>query len=396
MCHLWSYRNASTGDTATTSEHTNLHVQENLTREFDDEVENVLHKWFGKLSETQIAWARLPLKMGGLGLPSTHKLREASYNSSRYEAFEHKKIYSAQATYPQILKETHAPPDEENATEKKHNETIKKELSKNTKIARIMASTCQKGSYQWLQSTERYILSPQYTLAVMPRLGIKHPKLPSALSCPGCKIVLDPENALTHIPGCVRCSGTNSTTKHNALARYIYDLCQKAGIPCGREPREFSAYICSICNSEVEEERKSQHSKVCHGSTFRRSGPDLVIYWATGPIFYDLTVVHDLAPSMKSMSVQKAFRDAITRKETRYVASKLIPKEQFKCLPVLSSGAMRTNTKEVLQILAEKCGREQQSIQRDFTLHLQEINGAICLSQLRKYVAQEDGDNISF
>ena len=218
--------------------HIRAHTPESTSKlawDFDGEVGKVISYWFGKLSKKQMAWARLPLKMGGFGLTSTYALREAAYASSRHAAFERRTVYSAQAAGGGSTSEDHSVPDEEAAIAAKINADVKEDLCKDPIIARIMASTTKKGSYQWLHATERYLPTAQYTLSVMPRLGLSHPKIPSSILCPGCKTVLNSTTALTHIPGCVRCSGVNSTVKHNSLARYIYELCNKAGIPCARE-----------------------------------------------------------------------------------------------------------------------------------------------------------------
>ena len=263
---------------------------------------------------------------------------------------------------------------------------MKEELCKDPKIGRIISATSRKGSYQWIHATERYIPPMQFTLSVMPRLGIRHPKLPDSLLCPGCRTLLDAASAMTHIPGCVRCSGINATTKHNSLTRYIYELCLKAGLPCAREPREFTSYTCSACSQVLSEENKIEHAKLCRGAALHRSGPDLVIYWASGATYYDLTVVHELSPSYERVSAQKALQDAIARKHAKYVKSTMLRNDQFQCLPILSCGALHNNTKSLLQLLAEKVYREPKAILNDFVLLQQELNGAIVQAQLRSYL----------
>ena len=67
-------------------------------------------------------------------------------------------------------------------------------------------------------------------------------------------------------------------------------------------------------------------------------GPDLVVFWNSGEIFYDFTVIHELAPSNLGTKCGKLFRDAIKRKQDTYVRSGLISEETFRCVPVLSGG----------------------------------------------------------
>ena len=130
------------------------------------------------------------------------------------------------------------------------------------------------------------------------------------------------------------------------------------------------------------------------GERLHRSGPDLVIYWAAGEIFYDLTVVHDLAPSLAGTTPAKAIKDAIARKNTKYVSSNMFAEEKFACLPVLSSGSLHARTRELLRLLAEKISIEPSKVENDFILLLQEMNGNILLDQLRKYLSQSHGDDI--
>ena len=355
-----------------------------MAKEFDSEVEDVLKAWLGPLTSDQVEWARLPLSMGGLGLSSTDSIRVAAYEASQHAALEQQKKFSAQVATCDAS--TVAAVPEEESAEKAVHKAIKTRLCETKKTAQIMQATTRKGSYSWLHATERFIPTRQYTLAVMPRLGICHPELPSSFLCPGCKTEINGETALTHVPGCVRCTGTNSTTKHNCLIRYIYDLCMKAGIPCEREPRQFSSYTCLGCSEVISEERKREHATACKGSALHRSGPDLVVYWATGEIFYDLTVVHELAPSILGTKPAKALQDAITRKRTKYVATKILREDNFRCLPILASGSLHANTRELLHILAEKSSMNPQAVERDFALHLQELNGAVLNCQLRRFL----------
>ena len=78
------------------------------------------------------------------------------------------------------------------------------------------------------------------------------------LQCPGCHILLSAEAAMAHVSGCAQCSGSNVTTKHDALVRRIYNLCMKAGIPCEREPRQFTSYKCTSCGASFD------CGRICH------------------------------------------------------------------------------------------------------------------------------------
>ena len=204
-------------------------------------------------------------------------------------------------------------------------------------------------------SNAKFVPSRLFSLALMPRLGIAHPLLPKQLLCPGCRILLDSKAMLAHIPGCSKCPGLNATAKHNSLVNFLYELCLKAGIPCEKEPRNFATFSCTQCNEKVDPDYRRTHGKVCGGRSFRRSGPDLVVFWNSGEIFYDFTVIHELAPSNLGTKCGKLFRDAIKRKQDTYVRSGLISEETFRCVPVLSGGSLHENTKSLLNALADAC-----------------------------------------
>ena len=72
------------------------------------------------------------------------------------------------------------------------------------------------------------------------------------------------------------------------------------------------------------------------GKKLCRSGPDLVIYWNTGAVFYDLTVIHELSMSNRGKKCTQLMNDALQRKSNTYVRTNLIREDSFQCLPVLA------------------------------------------------------------
>ena len=260
---------------------------------------------------------------------------------------------------------------------------------KDNKLAPIIRSSNEKGNSQWIHASSRLVPSKLLTLALMPRLGIAHEKLPENLQCPGCRITLSAASAMSHVSGCVKCPGNNTTMKHNALVRRIYNLCLKAGIPCEREPRQFTSYKCSSCGDIMDCGRKREHQQICKDDVMHRSGPDLAIYWASGEVYYDLTVVHELALSNLGKRGSALMKEALLRKRQTYVNTGLITSDKFQCLPILSGGSMHENLKILLKSLADAGGVSRETTLQDFTLHLQELNGTVTFSQLRKYLADQ-------
>ena len=176
------------------------------------------------------------------------------------------------------------------------------------------------------------------------------------------------------------------------MVRRIYELCLKGGIPCELEPRNFSSYKCTVCAESIQTERRHEHQRTCGTGALIRSGPDIVIHWASGDIYYDFTIVHELSPSNIGRKATQLMKDAIGRKIKTYVTTAMIPSNQFVCLPMLSGGAMHANTKALLNSLADVCGADRETIVGDFALQLQELNGAVVYSQLKQFLASDSSE----
>ena len=362
--------------------------------QFDHQVESIVEAWVGSLSSSQKKIMRLPVKKGGFGLTAYNPHRENAYAASRFSVLEHQSSSSVRTdkdmatAHPCIPKATNlkiTPVDNQTANAIHHDEALK-ELQQDPELKLILQANSFKGNNDWLLSHARYIPSHLFKLAIMPRLNAHHQDLPSSLLCPGCSMILNNRSALFHIPGCSQCSGFNTTMKHNSLVTFIQRLCHKAGLPCEKEPRAFSSWKCLTCGISINPENRSTHQKVCAGRRLCRSGPDLVIYWNTGEVFYDLTVIHELSATNRSKKCTQLMNEAIKKKINTYVKTELIREECFECLPVLSGGALHRNTQRLIQVLADAAGIDRQLAELDFKLLVQELNGIEVYSQLRKYL----------
>ena len=327
--------------------------------------------------------------------PPIEPLRESSYSASKFAALEHRKPSSARATQtmnaPTPVDGDSRDPYinfDEQASEAKYHNKVRQALIEEKTLAPIIKLASHKGQYAWLTSKARLVPSSAFKLSIMPRFALHHPQIPDDVQCPGCKSLLTSSTILNHIPGCAKCEGVNVTTKHHALVRYIYELCLKSGLTCEKEPRQFSSFQCSGCQNSVTEENLTEHQRSCRGSV-RRSGPDLMIYWADGPMYYDLTVVHEFSAAHINKTPQKMMNEVITKKRDRYVTSGMIANDRFMCIPVLSGGALHKHTKRLLTALADRCLISRQHILEDFALYLQELNGNIVLSQMQKYLTPD-------
>ena len=370
-----------------------------VTQQFDAKVNEVLEKWFGKLTAKQISWARLPIRKGGLGLTPSEFIREAAFNKSKFSAMERTNLPSALAETlylqpsqnPEGNESTERPPAEEATAEEAYNIEVRENLLKDKHTASIILAASEKGNHSWITARTRLVSSRHFALAIMPRLGISHPDLPESLQCPGCHIMFKADAAVAHISGCTKCTGNNATVKHNRMVRRLYELCLKGGIPCELEPRHLSSFKCKVCGDAIAEVQKQEHQRTCGTGSFVRSGPDIVIHWPAGDIYYDFTLIHELSPSNLGKTGARLMKDAIGRKIKAYVSTGLIPQEQFLCIPMLSGGALHKNTKLLLKSLADVCGLVREDVIQDFALNLQEQNGAIVFSQLRNFLGARAG-----
>ena len=54
--------------------------------------------------------------------------------------------------------------------------------------------------------------------------------------------------------------------------------------------------------------KKKNHQRTCGSGSFYHSGPDIVIHWASGDVYYDFTIVHELSQSNVGRSTAQLFR----------------------------------------------------------------------------------------
>ena len=144
--------------------HTRVHTpaaSEKLCKQFDKEVEEVMRTWLGKMSDKHISWCRLPVKKGGLGLPSSAETRNAAYNSSKRVSLERCKINSARLTHDEeMMRESEVVSDDGAVTDAMLNQKVYQELTKkNEEVAPLVKACSEKGNHDWLQGRTRCIPS---------------------------------------------------------------------------------------------------------------------------------------------------------------------------------------------------------------------------------------------
>ena len=112
---------------------------------------------------------------------------------------------------------------------------------------------------------------------------------------------------------------------------------------------------------------------------------------STGEIFYDVSIIHELAPSNQSKTCVKLMQDVIRRKKDTYVTTCMIPEFAFQCLPIFSCGSLHQNTRFLIHALADAAMLDRKTVEMDFKLLLQDLNGNEVYAQLRQFLGSSQG-----
>jgi hypothetical protein len=199
--------------------------------------------------------------------------------------------------------------------------------------------------------------------AVRHRLRAPHKCLPSSLRCPGCQVLITAAEFSSHVSGCARIHGFNSSSRHALVKNVMNDLFASAGVPHdSSEPREFGEIHCPGCSEKFEEEaaccahiercpRVQCLSKVVQRP--RRSGPDGRVHLAEGTVVFDLTIVSPTAPSFVGKGLAAALKARVADKTRKYAEAVAAAGEEFVVAGATSFGALSKDTKEFLKRVAK-------------------------------------------
>ena len=211
-----------------------------------------------------------------------------------------------------------------------------------------------------------------FAAAVRARLMAPHPRARTLATCPGCPGSLyEPVHLQRHVLGCAACPKANATTRHNRCVRFLYDLCERAGLPSVIEPRGFSTYTCPKCHVRgIAPDEERAHGRRC-GVNLLRSGPDLYVSHGGGEcapseVYYDFTVIQTTAQSYERTATQRLLAEVIKEKEERYVTSGMIAKENFVVLPVTALGHLSPPVVRLLSFLADIIGDDREDVLDEF------------------------------
>jgi len=171
--------------------------------------------------------------------------------------------------------------------------------------------------------------------------------------------------------------------KHNRVVALLASLCVQAGLDHVVEPRELEAFKCHSCHELVARTARREHKQRCHG-TFSRTGPDLRIWWPTGPVLYDVTIIHATAPSYANVPVENVIRAKTTHKENFY-GPLLDPHEPFVVLPARALGFIEKPLQSLVFELADAAEIPRQDAIAELSVALARGVGQTLVDARRAY-----------
>jgi len=284
---------------------------EELCREFDRRVFEVINQWFDISPEDRLALeiASLPKRDGGNGLVFTSPLRGFAYEDSLYRALhsetgKEKLILTSRPrhdvkrptasflgkenndvqhggislapldTVPQppiadiilpdaptpisLVSTGHVrqrPKSQRDATRELHL-TTKKRISQEgpqaLKVARVLEINSLKGSGDWIDTPSQWMPPAPYAASWRLRCLATALSLPAGAQCPGCPRlgVMSQVDFMLHAQGCTRCpTQQNATAAHDRLTSYLHKHASENAVYSEIEPRGFQTFTCDECGA---------------------------------------------------------------------------------------------------------------------------------------------------
>jgi hypothetical protein len=245
---------------------------------------------------------------------------------------------------------------------------------------RTIKETSERDTSAWLTAPARW--NPLHFSAAL-RLRLCAPRLgePSVLECAPCGKSFDAADYYTHVPGCVKRSGQNTTVKHNTLR----DICSRSlrtvGIRVETEPREYKSYICQKCLGSFDKDAATIHARTCRNANFRPTGPDLRVEWpdsenSLNGTVYDWTIVHGCAPSLRTTPILQHFRTKAAQKHRLYDEQVTANGEELVVLAISAHGVISKDARQFAKRIARAMDTTTHSVTTQWSIALQKRNGA--------------------
>jgi len=317
-----------------------------------------------RLDDNDWLVAGLPPRHGGVGLYTASVFRSAAFQASHDAA-------CATEGVPACAQSV--------AVEEHFKEVRSKLVANDPALERLLTECSQRGAGSWLTDIHASWSPTHFAAAVRHRLNVPHKDDPDVLLCPGCRRTFPAKQIYQHAPGCVRVSGANASTKHNAIVLAVLNDAKSAGLTTTREPREFASYQCRGCHRLFPPDLVTEHAAKCAPHTKpRHSGPDGRVIFADedDSVVFDVTVIHSTAPSHARTERAQLLKDKVQAKTKLYEGMVSASSERFLVLAIYSHGAIPIESRAFLQRIADMKEVPRADVEAAVTNALQRGNGA--------------------
>jgi hypothetical protein len=273
--------------------------------------------------------ARLPIRMGGLGLTEQRPLAIPSYAAS-LAVFTGDVVPAQEAAAAVLVEE------------------CRKTLKEDPVVHRHLQLAERAESSLWIDATD-LVRPVAYGWAVRQRILAPPAAWPSILCCPGCGKSFSALDMMWHGPGCALVRGCNTKHPHDCVVDALRSVAADTGFRAISEPSLFPGQP----HADRRPDLRLHVPWVLHSP---ESPPAMV-----DSVALDVTVVHALCPSVRGQGVDVLAASRARTKVTKYGAicaattyqGRQKEPEAFVAFPVFPTGALTPQARTFCHTLAE-------------------------------------------
>jgi len=314
-----------------------MSTTEIISRDFDMRVTNAVKYLIGidNLSTVQRMLLHLPVRNGGLGITSYELIAEAAYQASLEDGSQFEKVQKINnemisrfdAATLLAIKQFRRP----HASDWLNFPVIK---ANNDKLAALFS-----------QSVKQRLLSFDFISAAQCLCGFK-----------GNKVELG-----THILGCSKISGSNTSWRHNVVKMCIADFCRTNFIPASVEP------------VIVKNPEDGKHN---------RADLRISLLQRSQEVYVDIVVANQLSQSHKGKSNARVEHEKERDKESKYLREVQARSGEFVTMLIEVNGGFSPQAATLVNNIERMCGQEG-ALYRAISTSLQNANAQLLINAAR-------------
>jgi hypothetical protein len=303
--------------------------------------------------------AHLPCSLGGCGFTRTRDIRHFAYQASHEFAINTAGPSQAQLVLTYMM-------------------TVYEALCNSNKTVALHLDDCkQPGTADWFRTMKDmpiHLTAAEASAALRIRLNAVHKDLSTydRIQCPGCRIDLAKYETNSHFRGCVHIAGDNVSQAHAGFKSDIGRLCSRRSITHeSHEPAGYDMYHCGGCGKFVDAELVEVHATESPGcdiaalKTSHKIRPDKRIYFATGPVLTDESLVAVACRSISrsaTSSATSALDARTTKKINMYGEAVRKHGEEFMVICATPNGSFGMHTWDLIHRIIKHSGLPGDSI----------------------------------